>query len=162
GRATLTSWGGTMFEYLMPQLLMRSFPGTLLDQSCRACVRRQVEYGRQRNVPWGISESAYAFTDREGNYQYRAFGVPGLGLKRGLSADLVVAPYATALASLFAPSAAAENFERLTSLGLLGTLGFHESIDYNPRTRDMDISPGTTALPVVVPAYFAHHQGMSL
>ena len=112
GRATLMSWGGTMFEYLMPQLLMRSFPGTLLDQSCRASVRRQIEYGRQRGVPWGVSESAYGFTDREGNYQYRAFGVPGLGLKRGLENELVVAPYATALASLVTPSAAAENFER--------------------------------------------------
>src|SRR3954470_11668985 len=100
GRATLMSWGGTMFEYLMPLLLMRNFPGTLLDQSCRASVRRQIDYGRQRDVPWGISESAYAFTDRAGNYQYRAFGVPGLGLKRGLSSDLVVAPYATVLAGL--------------------------------------------------------------
>ena len=103
GRATLMSWGGTMFEYVMPLLLMRTFPGTLLDQSCRASVRRQIEYGRQRGVPWGISESAYAFTDRAGNYQYRAFGVPGLGLKRGLSAELVIAPYATALASLDHP-----------------------------------------------------------
>src|SRR5262249_52122081 len=162
GRATLMSWGGTMFEYLMPQLLTRSFPGTLLDQSCRACVRRQIEYGRQRNVPWGVSESAYAFTDREGNYQYRTFGVPGLGLKRGLSTDLVVAPYATALASLITPSAAAKNLERLTRLGLLSRFGFYESIDYNPPARDMDLPPDTTALPVVVRGYFAHHQGMLL
>ena len=90
GRATLMSWGGTMFEYLMPLLLMRNYPGTLLDQSCRASVRRQIEYGRQRDVPWGISESAYAFTDRAGNYQYRAFGVPGLGLRRGLATELVI------------------------------------------------------------------------
>ena len=84
GRATLMSWGGTMFEYLMPLLVMRNFIGTLLDQSCRASVRRQIDYGREHGIPWGISESAYAFTDRAGNYQYRAFGVPGLGLKRGL------------------------------------------------------------------------------
>ena len=103
GRATLMSWGGTMFEYLMPLLLMRGYPGTLLDQSCRACVRRQIEYGDERGVPWGISESAYAFTDRAGTYQYQAFGVPGLGLKRGLADELVVAPYATALASLVDP-----------------------------------------------------------
>jgi hypothetical protein len=90
------SWGGTMFEYLMPLLLMRSFAGTLLDQSCRLSVARQIDYGRRHNVPWGISESAYALTDRTGNYQYRSFGVPGLGLKRGLVDDLVVAPYATA------------------------------------------------------------------
>jgi cyclic beta-1,2-glucan synthetase len=162
GRATLMSWGGTMFEYLMPQLLMRTFPGTLLDQSCRASVRRQVEYGRQRDVPWGISESAYAFTDRQGNYQYRAFGVPGLGLKRGLSTDLVVSPYATALASLVTPSAAAENFERLAALGLEGRYGFYEALDYNPRSRDLETPPDSGTRPAIVRAYFAHHQGMSL
>jgi len=162
GRATLMSWGGTMFEYLMPLLLMRNFPGTLLDQSCRASVRRQIEYGRQRNVPWGISESAYAFSDREGNFQYRAFGVPGLGLKRGLATDLVVAPYATALASLVTPAAAAENFERLAAFGLEGPFGFYEAIDYNPRRRGLDEPTDGSALPVIVRAYFAHHQGMSL
>jgi cyclic beta-1,2-glucan glucanotransferase len=162
GRATLMSWGGTMFEYLMPLLLMRTFPGTLLDQSCRASVRRQIDYGRQRDVPWGISESAYAFTDRAGNYQYRAFGVPGLGLKRGLSAELVVAPYATALASLITPTLAAENFKRLASLGVDGRFGYYEALDYNPRGRDIDAASETIARPVVVQAYFAHHQGMSL
>ena len=162
GRATLMSWGGTMFEYVMPLLLMRTFPGTLLDQSCRASVRRQIEYGRQRDVPWGISESAYAFTDRAGNYQYRAFGVPGLGLKRGLSADLVIAPYATALASLITPALAAENFERLAGLGAEGRFGFYEALDYNPRGRDIDTPPEAIARPALVRAYFAHHQGMSL
>ena len=162
GRATLMSWGGTMFEYLMPQLLLRNFPGTLLDQSYRASVRRQIEYGRQRDVPWGISESAYAFTDREGNYQYRAFGVPGLGLKRGLETDLVIAPYATALASLVTPAAAAENFERLSAVDLEGRYGFYESLDYNPRHRELDASADEVVRPVVVRAYFAHHQGMSL
>jgi cyclic beta-1,2-glucan synthetase len=162
GRATLMSWGGTMFEYLMPQLLLRSFPGTLLDQSCRASVRRQIEYGHQRNVPWGISESAYGFTDREGNYQYRAFGVPGLGLRRGLSTDLVVAPYATALASLITPAAAADNFERLADRGLNGRFGFYEAIDYNPRSREIDPPVDTAAPPAIVRAFFAHHQGMSL
>ena len=168
GRATLMSWGGTLFEYMMPQLLMRSFPGTLLDQSGRACVRRQMDYGRQRNVPWGISESAYGFTDREGNYQYRAFGVPGLGLKRGLATDLVIAPYATALASLVSPAAAAENFEELAKVGLDQRYGFYESLDYNPRSRDIDIDgdaevvPEGPVRPVPVRAFFAHHQGMSL
>ena len=132
------SWGGTMFEYLMPQLLLRSYPGTLLDQSCRASVRRQIEYGKERGVPWGISESAYAFTDRAGNYQYKAFGVPGLGFKRGLSDDLVVAPYATALASLIDPGAAVSNFVRLTRKGLDGRFGFYESIDYQPRKPESD------------------------
>ena len=162
GRATLMSWGGTMFEYLMPQLLLRNFPGTLLDQSCHASVRRQIEYGRQRSVPWGVSESAYAFTDRDGNYQYRAFGVPGLGLKRGLSADVVIAPYATALASMITPTAAVDNLERLAGLGLDGRFGFCEAIDYTPRSRDAAASPDTAAGPVVVRAFFAHHQGMSL
>jgi cyclic beta-1,2-glucan synthetase len=162
GRATLMSWGGTMFEYLMPQLLLRNFPGTLLDQSCRASVRRQIEYGRLRDAPWGISESAYAFTDRQGNYQYRAFGVPGLGLKRGLADDLVIAPYATALASLVSPAAAAENFGRLSALGLDGRYGFYEALDYNPRRRDLDAPADSGSTPVVVRAYFAHHQGMSL
>jgi cyclic beta-1,2-glucan synthetase len=162
GRATLMSWGGTMFEYLMPQLLLRNFPGTLLDQSCRASVRRQIAYGRERSVPWGISESAYAFTDREGNYQYRAFGVPGLGLKRGLADDLVIAPYATALASLVTPAAAAENFERLSAVGAEGRFGYYESIDYNPRHRDVEPPPERAARAAIVRAYFAHHQGMSL
>jgi cyclic beta-1,2-glucan synthetase len=162
GRATLMSWGGTMFEYLMPQLLMRSFPGTLLDQSCRTSVRRQIDYARHRGVPWGISESAYGFTDREGNYQYRAFGVPGLGLKRGLESELVVAPYATALASLVTPSLAAENFEQLARLGMVGRFGFYEALDYNPRGRDVDGASGAAARPTVIRAFFAHHQGMSL
>ncbi len=163
GRATLMSWGGTMFEYLMPQLLMRTFPGTLLDQSCRASVRRQIDYGRQRNVPWGISESAYGFTDREGNYQYRAFGVPGLGLKRGLASDLVIAPYATALASLVTPSAAAINLEQLAHIGMDGRYGFYESADYNPRNPEMVHERSASLLrPMIVRAYFAHHQGMSL
>jgi cyclic beta-1,2-glucan synthetase len=162
GRATLMSWGGTMFEYLMPQLLMRTFPGTLLDQSCRASVRRQIEYGRLRGVPWGVSESAYAFTDREGNYQYRAFGVPGLGLKRGLATDLVIAPYATALAGLVTPSAAAENFKRLAELGLRGRFGFYEALDYNPRGREFETTIVPDAGAAIVRAYFAHHQGMSL
>jgi len=162
GRATLMSWGGTMFEYMMPQLLMRNFLGTLLDQSCRASVRRQIDYGRQREVPWGISESAYAFTDRDGNYQYRAFGVPGLGLKRGLATDLVIAPYATALASLVTPALATENLEQLAGMGLEGQFGFYEALDYTPRNRDIDTPSETTAHPAVVRAYFAHHQGMSL
>jgi cyclic beta-1,2-glucan synthetase len=162
GRAALMSWGGTMFEYLMPQLLMRTFTGTLLDSSCRACVRRQIEFGRQRDVPWGVSECAYGFTDRDGTYQYRAFGVPGLGLKRGLESDLVIAPYATALASLVTPSAAAGNFERLAALGMDGRFGFYEALDYTPRSRDVDTPADAPPRPAIIRAFFAHHQGMSL
>jgi len=164
GRAALVSWGGTMFEYLMPLLLMRSFPGTLLDQSCRASLRRHIDYGQQHGIPWGISEAAYSFTDREGTYQYKAFGVPGLGLKRGLTDDLVVAPYATALASVLDPASSASNLERLARVGLNGRFGFYESVDYRPRLQAVPegtSAPGDSG-PVVVRAYFAHHQGMSL
>ena len=107
GTPTLLSWSGTAFEYLMPLLVMKSYPETLLDQTCRMAVRRQAEYAAERGVPWGISECAYNLTDRHGNYQYKAFGVPGLGLKRGLADELVVAPYATALAAMVDPQLAA-------------------------------------------------------
>jgi cellobiose phosphorylase len=162
GRATLMSWGGTMFEYVMPQLLLRGYPGTLLDQSCRASVRRQMEYGRERRIPWGISECAFAFTDRFGNYQYKAFGVPGLGFKRGLADDLVVSPYSTALAGLIDPTAAASNLVRLARRGLDGRFGFYESIDYRPRKPAMDAATTGGDQPEIVRAFFAHHQGMSL
>jgi len=159
GHATLVSWGGTQFEYLMPVLLLRTFAGTLLDQSCRESVKRQIEYGDERGVPWGVSESAYAVTDREGNYQYRAFGVPGLGLKRGLAEDLVISPYSTALAALVDPASAAENFERLARAGLDGRFGFYEAVDYTPRQPE---ASGERAKPETIRAFFAHHQGMSL
>ncbi len=164
GRAVLVSWGGTMFEYLMPLLLMRGFRGTLLDRSCRASVWRQIEYGRQHGIPWGISESAYSLTDREGTYQYKAFGVPGLGLKRGLSDELVVSPYSTALASLVNAPAATANLEQLRRVGLDGRFGFYEAVDYRPRAKVDPDAPGVPAKasPVIVRAYFAHHQGMSL
>ncbi|HEX8201065.1 MAG TPA: glucoamylase family protein, partial [Isosphaeraceae bacterium] len=156
GRIGLISWGGTMFEYLMPRLLLRSLPGTLLDEAIRTAVARQVEYGRQKGVPWGISESAYSAQYADGDYQYQAFGVPGLGLKRGLDRDLVIAPYATALAVAVVPHEALENFRLLAAEGAEGPYGFYEAIDYTP-TR---MGPG--GHPVVVRSYMAHHQGMSL
>jgi cyclic beta-1,2-glucan synthetase len=156
GRAALMSWGGTMFEYLMPLLVMRTFPGTLLDQSCRSSTVRQIDYGRSQKVPWGISESAYPLTDRAGTYQYKAFGVPSLGLSRGLDEDLVIAPYATALASLVDPGAAAANLEHLTRDGAEGRFGYYESIDYG------NSRPNGTDGKEVVRAYFSHHQGMSM
>src|SRR5512144_422847 len=112
GERMLLSWSGTMFEYLMPALLARSYPDTLLDQSCRAAVDRQIAYALSKKVPWGISESAFFYFDSNQVYQYRAFGVPGLGYKRGLGEDLVVAPYASLLALPFAPLAVAQNLER--------------------------------------------------
>ena len=104
GRIGLISWGGTMFEYLMPRLLLRSLPGTLLAEACRTAVARQIEYGRELGLPWGISESGFSAQYLDGDYQYQAFGVPGLGLKRGLEQDRVIAPYATAMATMLAPA----------------------------------------------------------
>jgi cyclic beta-1,2-glucan synthetase len=166
GASTLLSWGATLFEYLMPMLVMRSYAGTLLDQSSHMAVRRQVDYGKERGVPWGISESGFNIVDRHGNYQYKAFGVPGLGLKRGLGDELVVAPYATALASMVDPGRAAHNFRRLSREGAEGAYGFYESVDYTHR-KGTDSEPGSAQAPlaprgVVVQAYLAHHQGMSL
>ena len=117
GQRVLVSWSGSMFEYLMPQLVMPTYDGTLLDQTCRAAVQRQIAYGRQRGVPWGISECGYNAFDAALNYQYRAFGVPGIGLKRGLAEDLVVAPYASALALMIAPDEACQNLQRLAAEG---------------------------------------------
>ncbi len=135
GTPTLVSWSASMFEYLMPLLVMRTYPGTILDQSCRSALRRQIEYARHQGVPWGISEAAYYTVDRRGHYQYKAFGVPGLGLKRGLTDELVIAPYATALAALIAPEEAVKNLRRLLRIGLGGRFGLYESIDYTPPRR---------------------------
>ena len=115
GAPVLLSWSATLFEYLMPLLLTRTYPGTLLDESCRMAVRRQIDYGERLGVPWGISESAYNAVDRHGTYQYKAFGVPGLGLKRGLGDELVVAPYASALAAVLVPAQSAKNLRRLAA-----------------------------------------------
>jgi cyclic beta-1,2-glucan synthetase len=153
----LLSWSASMFEYLMPLLVMRAYPGTLLDETYSAVVKRQIEYGGLRGVPWGISESAYAAQDLDKNYQYRAFGVPGLGLKRGLADDLVVAPYASILAAPIAPQAVLENLARLEREGMSGRFGFYEAIDYTAE-RLPDGQKGG----IVLPTWMAHHQGMSL
>jgi cyclic beta-1,2-glucan synthetase len=155
GRALL-SWSGSMFEYLMPLLLMRSNPQTLLAEGCTVAVEQQRRYGAERGVPWGVSESAYNVMDLRMTYQYRAFGVPGLGLKAGLGEDLVVAPYATVLAGLVRPDLICRNLRALAEEGLDGPYGFYESIDYTPE----HVPPGRRG--VVVKAFMAHHQGMSL
>jgi cyclic beta-1,2-glucan synthetase len=154
GAPALVSWSGSMFEYLMPLLVMRSFPFTMLAQTCEGAVSRQRAYGAERRVPWGVSESAYNFRDRHHTYQYRAFGVPDLALKRGLGRDLVIAPYASLLAALVDPEPALANLAQLELLGALGPYGFRDAIDYTRRDGD-----GTHA---VVHAYMAHHLGMSL
>ncbi|HYX41359.1 MAG TPA: glucoamylase family protein, partial [Pyrinomonadaceae bacterium] len=155
GRA-LISWTATMFEYLMPLLVMRDYDQTLLDETYHAVIARQIEYGAERRIPWGISESAYNARDLHLNYQYGPFGVPGLGLKRGLSEDLVVAPYATMLAALVAPQPAFENLRRLERAGALSRFGYYEAIDYTPERL-----PQNQKL-TLIRAFMAHHQGMSL
>ena len=156
GEAALLSWSGSMFEYLMPLLVMPTFDNTLLDQTCKAAVDRQIAYGEERGVPWGISESGYNAVDVQFNYQYRAFGVPGLGLKRGLGADLVIAPYASVLALMIAPEAACRNLQQLAAEDMAGKFGFYEAVDYTPSR----LRRGETR--AVVRSFMAHHQGMSL
>lgn len=162
GTPVLLSWSGTMFEYLMPQLVMRGFPDTLLEESCRRAVTRQIEYGETHGVPWGISESAYNAVDRHDTYQYKAFGVASLALKRGLGDELVVAPYATALAAMVDSASAAANLRRLQTLGAEGECGFFDAIDYTHRRGDSiepEVGVGTGT---VVQTYMAHHAGMTL
>ena len=154
--AMLVSWSGSMFEYLMPSLVMREPDGSLISQTCELAVQRQILYGSEKVVPWGISESAYNKRDIHLTYQYSNFGVPDLGLKRGLGADLVVAPYATILGSMFESASGVENLRKIQALGGRGQYGFYEAIDFTPAR----LPKGQTS--VVIKAYMAHHQGMSL
>ena len=155
----MLSWSGTMFEYLMPLLLTKSYANSLLDMACRTAYECQVAYAQRRGIPWGISESAYSALDSRQIYQYRAFGVPGLALKRGLEEDVVVSPYSSALALAVDPRAAAKNLRKngvLAKLGLRGDYGFYEAIDFARHHDDR----GERGL--VIYTYMAHHQGMSL
>ncbi|VTT97780.1 glycosyltransferase 36 : Cellobiose phosphorylase OS=Singulisphaera acidiphila (strain ATCC BAA-1392 / DSM 18658 / VKM B-2454 / MOB10) GN=Sinac_1249 PE=4 SV=1: Glycoamylase: CBM_X: Glyco_transf_36: GT36_AF: CBM_X: Glyco_transf_36: GT36_AF [Gemmataceae bacterium] len=156
GLPGLISWGGTMFEYLMPRLVLAPAAGTMLDVAHKATVKRQEQYGRETRVPWGVSESGFAVLSAEGDYQYQSFGVPGLGLKRGLGKDLVVAPYATLLATMIDAPAAVANFAALRGVGGEGAYGFFEAIDFTPDRLDR----GEKCR--VVQSYMAHHQGMGL
>jgi cyclic beta-1,2-glucan synthetase len=145
-----------MFEYLMPPLLVHSYPGTLLAESERAAVAVQKAYGERLGLPWGVSESGFAAFDANRNYHYRAFGVQGLGRKRGLDEDRVVAPYATALALPLFPSSAVQNLRRLRDLGMLGSYGFYEAIDFTPSR----LPEGRDH--AIVASHMSHHQGMIL
>ena len=159
GRLPLLSWSGTMFEYLMPLLFTQTHENSLLDRACYDAVHCQIGYARQNRMPWGISESAFSALDRHNVYQYRAFGVPALALKRGQEDDLVVAPYAAALALGVEPAAAMKNLRRLAILydsALLGEYGYYEAIDYSRRT-ELDGAAG-----IIIHCYMVHHQGMSL
>ena len=159
GRLPLLSWSGTMFEYLMPLLFTQTHENSLIDRACHDAVHCQIAYAEQSRAPWGISESAFSALDRHNVYQYRAFGVPALALRRGQEQELVVAPYATALALGVQPAAAMKNLRRLAALGnptVLGDHGFYEAIDYSRRTEPR------TAAGIIIHCYMAHHQGMSL
>ncbi len=156
GGVPLLSWGGTMFEYLMPALTVRHPSCTLLGETIRAVVGCQQQYGRVKGVPWGISESGYHEFDLNLNYQYRSFGVPALGMRAGLTRDLVIAPYASLMALPFAPVAAVENMNRLITLGMLGEYGMYEAMDYTPERRQ-EKDPFK-----IVKSYMVHHQGMAL
>ena len=154
--SALISWSGSMFEYLMPSLVMRAPAGSVLEQTNRLVVARQQSYGAALGVPWGISESSYNARDLEMTYQYSNFGVPGLGLKRGLSENRVTAPYATGLAAMIDPAAAAQNYARLAALGAEGTYGFYEAVDFTPnRLQDGEDF-------AIVRSFMAHHQGMTI
>lgn len=156
GEPILLSWSGSMFEYLMPLLVMPTFAGTLLDQSYQSAVERQIEYGMQRGAYWGMSESGYNSFDASLNYQYRAFGVPGLGFKRGLGDDLVIAPYASTMALMVSPKKACTNLQHLSAEGFAGKYGLYEAIDYTPSRLPRGQSNA------VIREFMAHHQGMSL
>lgn len=153
---TLLSWSGSMFEYLMPQLLMPAYENTLLDRSNKGAVNNQINYGNKKNVPWGISESGYNLIDASLHYQYQSFGVPGLGLKRGLANDLVIAPYASAMALMVTPEAAVENLKTLSKKGFEGNYGFYEAIDYTTSRMPHGQSHA------IVKSFMVHHLGMSL
>ena len=173
----LMSWSGTMFEYLMPLLFQRAFENSLLERAVQVAVAAQIAYGRRRGVPWGISEAAFSAIDANRTYQYKAFGVPGLGLKRGLEDDLVVAPYATMMALMVDRTASLENLKALEKMGLRGDYGFYESVDFTRERLDEDSLVATEAgetarvggrlatlgqTGAIVRCFMVHHQGMAL
>src|SRR5680860_454188 len=155
GKRSLVSWSGTMFEFLMPLLVMRNYGETLLDETYRSVVEVQRKYGVEHNVPWGISESGFYAFDPQLNYQYKAFGVPGLGLKRGLIQDLVIAPYASFLALMVSPREALLNISTMEKMGFAGRYGLYEAADFTPER----IPTGRSFM--LIQSFMAHHQGMS-
>ncbi|XUW94362.1 glucoamylase family protein [Wukongibacter sp. M2B1] len=151
----LVSWTGTMFEYLMPPLIMKTYENTLLDETYSTVVKAQKIYGQKRKTPWGTSESGYYAFDMNLNYQYKAFGVPDLGLKRGLMKDMVISPYSTILALPYDSKGSIENIRRLIKDGVEGKYGFYEAIDYTPQRVPFNTNKA------VIKSFMAHHQGMS-
>jgi cyclic beta-1,2-glucan synthetase len=156
GKRVMLSWSGTMFEYLMPSLMLKDYETTLIGQSDFSVIDRQIAYGLQEKVPWGISESGYYAFDSNRFYQYRAFGVPDLGYKRGLADDLVISPYASILALSFRPGEVLKNITRLIEIGMEGQYGFYEAVDFTPARLPLGHHHA------IVRSYMAHHQGMIL
>ena len=156
GEHVLLSWTGTMFEYLMPMLWMKTYPNTILDETTQAAVRAQQKFAESKSIPWGISESSCLRLSVDGHYHYQAFGVPALGINPEKPSDVVVSPYSTFLALLANPTEAVQNLRALQDLDLVGTYGFYESADFTPSR----LSPGKNCEPVR--CWLAHHQGMSL
>ena len=152
----LISWSGTAFEYFMPNINIPKYPGSLLDESCKFMFMSQKEYAKKLNIPWGISESAFNLKDLQNNYQYKAFGIPWLGLKRGLSDEMVVSSYGSILMITDEPKDVIKNLKELEKCGMYQKYGFYESIDYTP-TRLKKAQEYS-----VVKTYMAHHQGLIL
>ncbi|MGZ3769298.1 MAG: GH36-type glycosyl hydrolase domain-containing protein [Bdellovibrio sp.] len=156
GKRALVSWSASMFEYLMPHLVMKNFENTLIDETIQAVIQRQISYGKKLNVPWGVSEAGYNARDLNFNYQYGPFGIPGMGLKRGLGHDLVISPYSSFLAALEEPEAAIKNIKILIKQNLMSDYGFYEAVDYTPeRLAEKNKY-------AVIKSFMAHHQGMTL
>jgi hypothetical protein len=151
-RFILLSWTGTMFEYLMPSLWMRSYPDTLIARSLTAAVDIQCLFTRSLGIPWGISESGYGKTDDAGHYHYQAFGIPQISLKWDAVAGPVISPYSTFLALGVDPDGALHNLHRMDNAGWCGTYGLYEAADYSESTKK----------PVLVREWMAHHQGMAI
>ncbi len=152
GRAVLISWTGTMFEYLMPSLWMRSYPDTLVSRTLSGVVAIQRAFARERNIPWGISESGWGKKDEKGHYHYQAFGIPSIALKWDAVAGPVVSPYSTCLALGIDPTESLRNLKHMAKLGWIGAFGFYEAADYQESKKT----------PILVREWMAHHQGMSL
>ncbi len=152
----LVSWSGTMFEYMMPLLIMKNYPDTMLDETYKGVIEAQKQYCNERGVPFGISESAFYNFDVNLNYQYKAFGIAGVGLKRGLANELVVSPYSTVMALQTDFRGAYDNLKKLTDEGLEGTYGFYEAVDYTKNRISKDESKA------IIKCFMIHHEGMSL
>lgn len=153
---SLVSWSGSMFEYLMPELIMKSYPNSVISQSCLAMVVSQINYGKRKDVPWGISESQYYRFDADSNYQYRAFGISDLSFQSSMQNELVITPYATLLALNYLPEKTISNMKKLIEMGVESEYGFYEAVDFTvPDTSEFKRY-------TLVKSYMMHHQGMSL